>query len=265
MSAVEFLILSEPDAQRIQSVEAFRGGKVSFLLATDLASRGLDIKGVETVINYEAPQSYDIYLHRVGRTARAGRSGRSCTLAAENDRKVIKTVVRTGKSQGAKIVSRVVDPGTADDWASKVDALEDEVEAILREEKEERQLAQAEIHVTRGENLIAHEDEIKSRPKRTWFESESAKRAAHNRGQVDLNGPQTVKAKADAKKKRSRKDQKKAEIHDQIREGPLWKKRKADVAKTGAGLKKQKEEKKKKEKKKKKKTGPPTVKAPSEK
>jgi ATP-dependent RNA helicase DDX27 len=71
-------------------MEAFRDGKVSFLLATDLASRGLDIKGVDTVINYEAPQSHEIYLHRVGRTARAGRTGRACTLAAEPDRKVVK-------------------------------------------------------------------------------------------------------------------------------------------------------------------------------
>ena len=210
------------------------------------------------MINYEAPQSYDIYLHRVGRTARAGRAGRSCTLAAENDRKVVKTVVRTGKSQGAKIVSRVVDPGTADSWAGKIDALGDEVEAILREEKEERQLAQAEIHVTRGENLIAHEDEIRSRPKRTWFESESAKRAAHNRGQMDLNGPQTAKAKSDQKRKPSRKDRKKAEIHDQIREGPLWKKRKMDVVKIGAGPKNLKK------KMKKKKIGLSSVKASSE-
>jgi len=73
-------------AQRIASVETFRDGKVSYLLATDLASRGLDIKGVDTVINYEAPQTPEIYVHRVGRTARAGRSAVAVTLAAEPDR-----------------------------------------------------------------------------------------------------------------------------------------------------------------------------------
>ncbi|KAL6238945.1 P-loop containing nucleoside triphosphate hydrolase protein [Aspergillus navahoensis] len=175
--------------QRIKSVESFRDGKVNFLLATDLASRGLDIKGVETVINYEAPQSHEIYVHRVGRTARAGRTGRACTIAAEPDRRVVKAAVKAGKAQGAKIVSRVVDPSVADSWASKAKDMEEEIDAVLEEEKLEKQLAQAEMQVTKGENLIKHETEIKSRPKRTWFETEREKRVAKKIGAAELNGP----------------------------------------------------------------------------
>lgn len=62
--------------QRLRALKRFREGEIGFLLATDLASRGLDIKGIENVINYEMPKSIEIYLHRVGRTARAGRKGR---------------------------------------------------------------------------------------------------------------------------------------------------------------------------------------------
>lgn len=62
--------------QRLLSLQKFREGESAFLLATDLASRGLDIKGIENVINYEMPRSIEIYLHRVGRTARAGKKGR---------------------------------------------------------------------------------------------------------------------------------------------------------------------------------------------
>jgi ATP-dependent RNA helicase DDX27 len=62
--------------QRLEALEKFRDGEVDYLLATDLASRGLDIKGIEVVINFNMPQQFAQYLHRVGRTARAGRNGR---------------------------------------------------------------------------------------------------------------------------------------------------------------------------------------------
>ncbi|KAI1965336.1 nucleolar DEAD-box protein required for synthesis of 60S ribosomal subunit [Ophidiomyces ophidiicola] len=212
--------------QRIKGVEAFRDGKVSFLLATDLASRGLDIKGVETVINYEAPQSHEIYLHRVGRTARAGRSGCACTIAAEPDRKIVKAAVKAGRAQGAKIVSRVVDPVVADEWAARVDEMKSEIEEILQEEKEEKQLAQAEIQVTRGENLIKHESEIMSRPKRTWFETEREKKEAKKRALKELNGPGTDLKRE--KRKLSGKEKKKLD-DTRLREGgKVWKKGKKE-------------------------------------
>ena len=62
--------------QRLRALQQFREGHVDYLMATDLASRGLDIKGIDTVINYDMPGQLAQYLHRVGRTARAGKKGR---------------------------------------------------------------------------------------------------------------------------------------------------------------------------------------------
>lgn len=213
-------------------MEAFRDGKAAFLLATDLASRGLDIKGIDTVINYEAPQSHEIYLHRVGRTARAGRSGRACTLAAEPDRKIVKAAVRTGRAQGAKIVSRVVEASEADKWADKVEKMQDEIEEILKEESEDKQLAQVEMQVRKGENIMTHEEEIKGRPKRTWFETEKEKEEAKKAGREQLNGIQaTIKKKGG---RISNKDKKKLDDRDTRTEGKVWKKGRAERDGKGA-------------------------------
>lgn len=182
---------------------------------------------MSTVINYEAPQTHEIYLHRVGRTARAGRSGRACTLAAEPDRKVVKQAVKQSREQGAKVVSRQVPAEETERWMEKIRALEDEIEEVLKEEKEERTLSITERDLKRGMNLIEHEDEIKSRPKRVWFETEKEKMAEREKGAAALNASVggSVKQK---KKKLSGKDKKKLEAKDVRTEGKVWKKGKGE-------------------------------------
>ncbi|KAH7188295.1 P-loop containing nucleoside triphosphate hydrolase protein [Fusarium flagelliforme] len=215
--------------ERIASVENFRDGKVSYLLATDLASRGLDIKGVDVVINYEAPQSHDIYVHRVGRTARAGRKGIALTIASEKDRKVVKTAVKAGKAQGSKIVSRQLDADDVDALQAQIDEMDDEIEEIMQEEKEEKQLAHVDMQIKKGENLIHHEAEIKGRPKRTWFESEHDKKKSKQAGRDELNGlRETMKMKTG---KLSNKDKKRLDAKQMRSEGGgEWRKGKTSEA-----------------------------------
>ena len=223
--------------QRIAAVENFRSGKTTHLLATDVASRGLDIKNVETVINYEAPQNHSIYLHRVGRTARAGRVGRAVTIAAEGDRKVVKEAVKAAKAQGAKIVSRTVEPEFIDTWEKKLKGLEDDVEEILTLEKEEKLLANADMQVRSKENFVEHQDEIMSKPKRTWFESETEKRKAQERGRKELNGEEGVKEKKIRAKagKLSGKEKKAFDKGRERREEKVWKKGKKDAEEARKG------------------------------
>jgi len=71
--------------KRLGALAKFKTGGRNILIATDVASRGLDIPGVDLVINYDVPQSSKDYIHRVGRTARAGKSGKSITLVTQYD------------------------------------------------------------------------------------------------------------------------------------------------------------------------------------
>lgn len=77
----------------------FRTDRLPVLIATDIASRGLDIEAVEQVINYDVPDESEDYTHRIGRTGRAGREGTAITLVAPGDRKNVKEIEKRLKTQ----------------------------------------------------------------------------------------------------------------------------------------------------------------------
>ena len=87
-------------SQRESTLRKFRAGSVSMLIATDVAARGLDILGVERVINYDFPLEFADYIHRIGRTGRAGARGSSDTLFVPGDKLHAKELVRVMKDAG---------------------------------------------------------------------------------------------------------------------------------------------------------------------
>ncbi len=78
---------------------AFKGGRERLLVATDVAARGLDIAGVSHIVNYDIPNSPDIYVHRIGRTGRAGESGRAITLITSKQRSDLQAIERHAKTE----------------------------------------------------------------------------------------------------------------------------------------------------------------------
>ncbi|KAH8509614.1 hypothetical protein H0E87_011390 [Populus deltoides] len=162
-------------AQRLDALELFRKQEVDFLIATDVAARGLDIIGVQTVINYACPRDLTSYIHRVGRTARAGREGYAVTFVTDNDRSLLKAIA---KRAGSKLRSRIVAEQSIIKWSQIIENMENQVADVLQQEREERAIRKAEMEATKAENMIAHKDEIFSRPKRTWFVTEREKMLA---------------------------------------------------------------------------------------
>ncbi len=92
---------NKSQGQRERAIRDFREGKVTVLVATDVAARGLDIPGVACVINYDLPSVAESYVHRIGRTARAGRSGVAISFCSPEDRKYIRDIEKlVGRSFG---------------------------------------------------------------------------------------------------------------------------------------------------------------------
>src|SRR3990167_3151264 len=81
-------------SQRKEALSGFKSGKYRILAATDIAARGIDVKGIELVINYDLPDDPENYVHRIGRTGRAGLKGRSISLATPDQKEDVANIER---------------------------------------------------------------------------------------------------------------------------------------------------------------------------
>ncbi len=84
-------------AQRIAALNGFKRGVYRVLVATDIAARGIDVKDIELVVNFDVPENPEDYVHRIGRTGRAGASGRAITFAMPDQRGNIRSIERLMK------------------------------------------------------------------------------------------------------------------------------------------------------------------------
>lgn len=122
--------------QRTGALDLFKAGKRSILVATDVAARGLDIPSVDIVINYDIPVDSKSYIHRVGRTARAGRSGKSISLVSQYD---LELILRIEDVLGKKLPKENVDNDAILALRDSVDKANGEVVMELNRRNKEKQ------------------------------------------------------------------------------------------------------------------------------
>jgi ATP-dependent RNA helicase RhlE len=97
--------------QRDRALEAFKEGSIRVLVATDIAARGLDVSGISHVVNYDIPHQPEDYIHRIGRTGRAGAEGDAITFVAREDQQFLQRIERfTGKRVQVKSYPEFVPP-----------------------------------------------------------------------------------------------------------------------------------------------------------
>ncbi|XP_050073871.1 probable ATP-dependent RNA helicase Dbp73D [Anopheles maculipalpis] len=119
-------------ATRRNVLSRFSMGKVNGIICTDALARGIDIESIEVVISYDMPNHVDKYIHRIGRTARAGYSGTAITLVTEDERKKFKSILKEADKKELEAIE--VSPSTEEQYAAQyASALNDLREALALE------------------------------------------------------------------------------------------------------------------------------------
>jgi ATP-dependent RNA helicase RhlE len=164
---------NKSQAQRERAIAAFRAGSVRVLLATDIAARGIDIPGVSHVVNFDLPDVPEQYVHRIGRTARAGADGIAIAFCAPDERGNLRDIERTTRQRlpllplpadfmaSAEAFKRlkppvVAKPERAQHPATKADRRHDGQQRRNRNNGQQR-------HPHRGEGHPAHRSEARDR------------------------------------------------------------------------------------------------------
>jgi len=161
--------------ERIKSLEDFQKGNVKFLIATDIAGRGIDIEKVKCVINFQMPLIGERYIHRVGRTARKGYVGEAITICDDKERLLIKKIFKKEKVD-IKVKPIKINNDEIKDLYKKVIKIKDEIDNKIIDEKAEKQFEMAEKDIEKTMNIKLHQNEIQNRPKKIWYETTKEKR-----------------------------------------------------------------------------------------
>ena len=147
--------------QREKVLERFRSKKTRILVATDVAARGIDISGISHVVNYSLPFDAATYVHRIGRTGRAGAEGIAVTFVRPEERRKLTFLQRAVSKASKGQMKEEKIPSVNEVLAIKEKRLIEELKAKLFEKTESSSLEEAEIE-NQAEELIESEEEVKN-------------------------------------------------------------------------------------------------------
>uniref|UniRef100_A0A914KQ93 RNA helicase n=1 Tax=Meloidogyne incognita TaxID=6306 RepID=A0A914KQ93_MELIC len=200
--------------QRVQALHSFRKQTdVKILCATDLAARGLDIEGVMTVINMHMPNTIKNYIHRVGRTARAGKTGRAISMIGENDRKLAKEILKEKTTNSSNIIQRSIPPEIINLFLKQIKQLESSIEKLIEDEKIEKMILQKQekpIVKTEEGNVVNKLVKRGIKEKKKYFKSD--KWLKGGKKQIDLKNKRPTKSKG-----RKREEKKNAKYEEALK------------------------------------------------
>ena len=200
--------------QRDSAMGRFRGGSLHILIATDVAARGIDVDDVEAVFNYDIPQDIEYYVHRIGRTGRAGKEGMSFTLVSPRETYKIREIER---SCHTKMAEHSI-PTAAETTQKKAEKILDQAITVLESGKSQKFLPIVErkleeLGISASDlaaaflklNLGEEQKEISMEPP-----VPTSQRRAHGRGRFEktfLGEKRFPRKQQDGKKQRSAKKQ----------------------------------------------------------
>ena len=163
-------------SERLKELERFKNGEINILVASDVAARGLDIKGVSHVFNYDVPWHPDDYVHRIGRTGRAGATGKAFTLVTPEDAEAIDAIEKLTGGKIARVESKTA-PAAAEPEAP-------------REEKPKRERAPRRAKAAKEAAPIAEAPRSEPRPEPRAAPAPTPRHAEPDREPDDgWNGP----------------------------------------------------------------------------
>ncbi|APH06578.1 DEAD/DEAH box helicase [Bacillus weihaiensis] len=116
-------------AKRMSTLRKFKEGAIEVLVATDVAARGLDISGVTHVYNFDVPQDPESYVHRIGRTGRAGKTGAAMTFVTPREMDIVKNIERTTKRKMERMKAPTVDEAIESQQQMTVEKIRSIIEA----------------------------------------------------------------------------------------------------------------------------------------